>query len=224
VVSGARLGGVGPDDFVPIAEQTGLIIALTTAVLEAALGRVAVWRSAGHDLTVAVNLSARSFLDERLAEEIPALLAAHDLPPACLELEITESMLMHDPERAAVTLERLAGIGVGLSVDDFGTGYSSLAHLKRLPVDTIKIDKSFVLDMTDDEADEAIVRSTIELAHNLGLRVVAEGVESGVTWMRLAALGCDLAQGFHLVRPLPASGLLELLEAERAHPLQLVAP
>jgi EAL domain-containing protein (putative c-di-GMP-specific phosphodiesterase class I) len=121
VVSGARLGGVGPDDFVPIAEQTGLIIALTTAVLEAALGRVAVWRSAGDDLTVAVNLSARSFLDERLAEEIPALLAAHDLPPACLELEITESMLMHDPERAAVTLERLAGIGVGLSVDDFGT-------------------------------------------------------------------------------------------------------
>ena len=111
---------------------------------------------------------------------------------------------MHDPERARETLERLAAIGVGLSVDDFGTGYSSLAHLKRLPVDTIKIDKSFVLDMAEDEADEAIVRSTIELAHNLGLRVVAEGVESAAAWMRLAALGCDLAQGFHLARPLPA--------------------
>jgi diguanylate cyclase (GGDEF)-like protein len=218
-----ELGAVEPGEFVPIAEQTGLIIALTTAVLEAALERVATWRALGHDLTVAVNLSARSFLDERLAEEIPALLATHDLPPACLELEITESMLMHDPERAAVTLERLAAIGVGLSVDDFGTGYSSLAHLKRLPVDTIKIDKSFVLDMADDEADEAIVRSTIELAHNLGLRVVAEGVESAAAWMRLVALGCDLAQGFHLARPLPAGGLLALLEAERDQPLRIAA-
>ena len=130
---------------------------------------------------------------------------------------------MHDPERARETLERLAAIGVGLSVDDFGTGYSSLAHLKRLPVDTIKIDKSFVLDMAEDEADEAIVRSTIELAHNLGLRVVAEGVESAATWLRLAALGCDLAQGFHLARPLPAESVLALLESERPLQLRLVA-
>ena len=218
-----ELGVVEPTEFVPIAEQTGLIIALTTAVLEAALERVATWRRLGHDLSIAVNLSARSFLDARLADEIPELLAAHDLPSDALELEITESMLMHDPRRAGITLERLAAIGVGLSVDDFGTGYSSLAHLKRLPVDTIKIDKSFVLDMADDEADEAIVRSTIELAHNLGLRVVAEGVESAEAWMRLAALGCDLAQGFHLSRPLPAHGLLALLEAERDEPLRLVA-
>jgi diguanylate cyclase (GGDEF)-like protein len=217
-----ELGVVEPAEFVPIAEQTGLIIALTTSVLEAALERAASWRALGHDLSIAVNLSARSFLDARLADEIPQLLAAHDLPPHCLELEITESMLMHDPRRARLTLEQLAAIGVGLSVDDFGTGYSSLAHLKRLPVDTIKIDKSFVLDMADDEADEAIVRSTIELAHNLGLRVVAEGVESAETWMRLAALGCDLAQGFHLARPLPATGLLALLEAERDEPLRLV--
>ena len=218
-----ELGTVDPVEFVPIAEQTGLIIALTTSVLGTALERVAAWRALGHDLTIAVNLSARSFLDARLADEIPQLLAAHDVPPACLELEITESMLMHDPERARETLERLAAIGVGLSVDDFGTGYSSLAHLKRLPVDTIKIDKSFVLDMDEDEADEAIVRSTIELAHNLGLRVVAEGVESAATWLRLAALGCDLAQGFHLARPLPAESVLALLESERPLQLRLVA-
>ena len=132
-------------------------------------------------------------------------------------------MLMHDPVRARTTLERLAAIGVGVSVDDFGTGYSSLAHLKRLPVDTLKIDKSFVLDMDEDGAAEAIVRSMIELAHNLCMRVVAEGVESGASWLRLAALGCDLAQGFHLSRPLPASGVLALLEAERESAVRLVA-
>jgi diguanylate cyclase (GGDEF)-like protein len=217
------LGSLEPAEFVPIAEQTGMIIALTSAVLDAALERVAAWRALGHELSIAVNLSARSFLDARLADEIPELLAARGLPAGCLELEITESMLMHDPQRAQETLERLAAIGVGLSVDDFGTGFSSLAHLKRLPVDTIKIDKSFVLDMTADEADEAIVRSTIELAHNLGLGVVAEGVESAETWVRLAALGCDLAQGYHLARPLPAPGLLALLEAEHHEPLRLVA-
>jgi diguanylate cyclase (GGDEF)-like protein len=218
-----ELGVLEPSEFVPIAEQTGLIITLTSAVLDAALERVATWRSLGHEITVAVNLSARSFLDAGLAHEIPALLAARGVPPECLELEITESMLMHDPVRARATLERLAAIGVGVSVDDFGTGYSSLAHLKRLPVDTLKIDKSFVLDMDDDEADEAIVRSMIELAHNLGMRVVAEGVESGATWMHLAAMGCDLAQGFHLARPLPPAGLLALLEAEHEPPLSLVA-
>src|SRR5215211_4526047 len=186
-------------EFVPISEQTGLIIALTSSVLDAALERLATWRALGHDVSVAVNLSARSFLDSGLADEIPALLAARGVPPDRLELEITESMLMQDPVRARTTLERLAAIGVGLSVDDFGTGYSSLAHLKRLPVDTIKIDKSFVLDMAEDEA---------------------EGVESAEAWIRLAALGCDLAQGFHLSRPVPASGLLALLEAERDEPLR----
>jgi EAL domain-containing protein (putative c-di-GMP-specific phosphodiesterase class I) len=213
-----ELGLVRPSEFVPIAEQTGLIIALTSAVLDAALERAAAWRALGHDLTVAVNLSARSFLDAGLAEEIPRLLAARDVPPDRLELEITESMLMQDPVRARATLERLAAIGVGLAVDDFGTGYSSLAHLKRLPVDTIKIDKSFVIDMAHDEADDAIVRSTIELAHNLGLEAVAEGVESAAIWMRLAALGCDLAQGFHLSPPLQADALLALLDAERGVP------
>ena len=218
-----ELGVLEPSEFVPIAEQTGLIISLTSAVLDAALERVAAWRALGHDISVAVNLSARSFLDAGLAVEIPAMLAERGVPPECLELEITESMLMHDPVRARTTLERLAAIGVGVSVDDFGTGYSSLAHLKRLPVDTLKIDKSFVLDMGEDGAADAIVRSMIELAHNLGMRVVAEGVETSANWLRLAALGCDLAQGFHLARPLPASGLLALLEAECASELPLVA-
>jgi diguanylate cyclase (GGDEF)-like protein len=218
-----ELGVLEPSEFVPIAEQTGLIISLTSAVLDVALERVAAWRALGYDISVAVNLSARSFLDAGLAIEIPAMLAERGVPPECLELEITESMLMHDPVRARATLERLAAIGVGVSVDDFGTGYSSLAHLKRLPVDTLKIDKSFVLDMGEDGAADAIVRSMIELAHNLGMRVVAEGVETSANWMRLAALGCDLAQGFHLARPLPASGVLALLEAESASELPLLA-
>jgi diguanylate cyclase (GGDEF)-like protein len=218
-----QLGVLDPSEFVPLAEQTGLIIALTSSVLEAALERVAAWRALGHDISVAVNLSARSFLDAGLADEIPMRLAERGVPPECLELEITESMLMQDPVRARTTLERLAAIGVSVSVDDFGTGYSSLAHLKRLPVDTLKIDKSFVLDMAEDGADEAIVRSMIELAHNLGMRVVAEGVESAANWVRLAELGCDLAQGFHLSRPLPASGFLALLDAERETRAQAVA-
>ncbi len=218
-----ELGVLEPSEFVPLAEQTGLIIALTSAVLDEALARLAAWRALGHDVSIAVNLSARSFLDAGLADEIPSVLAERGVPPECLELEITESMLMHDPVRARTTLERLAAVGVSVSVDDFGTGYSSLAHLKRLPVDTLKIDKSFVLNMTEDAADEAIVRSMIELAHNLGMRVVAEGVESAATWLRLAALGCDLAQGFHLSRPLPASGLLALLEAERHPSARLLA-
>jgi diguanylate cyclase (GGDEF)-like protein len=210
-----RLGLIGPCEFVPIAEQTGLIGPLTTHVLEAALGQVREWSEQGEELTVAVNLSARSFLDAQLAVEIPRLLERSGVDAARLELEITESMLMLDPGRAEATLTRLSGIGLTLSVDDFGTGYSSLANLKRLPVHWIKIDKSFVIDMPHDPSDAAIVRSTIELAHNLGLRVVAEGVESHEAWERLSALGCDLAQGFHVSRPLPADAMTRLL-AERA--------
>ena len=170
----------------------------------------------GDELTVAVNLSARSFLDAQLAVEIPRLLEATGVDARLLELEITESMLMIDPARAKATLERLSAIGLSLSVDDFGTGYSSLANLKRLPVDGIKIDKSFVIDMPHDASDAAIVRSTIDLAHNLGLRVVAEGVESHEAWRRLEALGCDLAQGFHVSRPVPAEAMTRLLVERRA--------
>jgi diguanylate cyclase (GGDEF)-like protein len=211
-----RLGLIGPSEFVPIAEQTGLIGPLTSHVLAEALEQVRRWADQGEELSVAVNLSARSFLDAQLAVEIPRLLERTGVPAHLLELEITESMLMLDPTRAKATLERLSAIGLSLSVDDFGTGYSSLANLKRLPVDGIKIDKSFVIDMPHDQSDAAIVRSTIDLAHNLGLRVVAEGVESHEAWRRLEDLGCDLAQGFHVSRPVPAEAMTRLLVERRA--------
>src|ERR671914_677416 len=211
-----RLGLIGPSEFVPIAEQTGLIGPLTSHVLEEALRQLAVWAEQGEELSVAVNLSARSFLDAQLAVEIPRLLERTGVDAHRLELEITESMLMLDPGRAKATLDRLSAIGLSLSVDDFGTGYSSLANLKRLPVDVIKIDKSFVIDMPHDASDAAIVRSTIDLAHNLGLKVVAEGVESHEAWRRLEELGCDLAQGFHVSRPLPADAMTRLLAERRA--------
>jgi diguanylate cyclase (GGDEF)-like protein len=218
-----RLGLVGPTEFVPIAEQTGLITPLTSYVLDCALRQVREWKDRGQELTVAVNLSARSFLDAQLAIEIPRLLEKWDVDAKLLELEITESMLMLDPGRAQATLERLSRIGLTLSVDDFGTGYSSLANLKRLPVDVIKIDKSFVMDMAIDSSDAAIVRSTIDLAHNLGLRVVAEGVESHQAWTRLTELGCDLAQGFYVSRPLPASDLGRLLQDRAAEEARAAA-
>ena len=170
----------------------------------------------GRELSVAVNLSARSFLDTQLAVEIPRLLEKHGVDARLLELEITESMLMLDPGRAQAVLERLSRIGLTLSVDDFGTGYSSLANLKRLPVDVIKIDKSFVMDMAHDASDAAIVHSTIGLAHNLGLRVVAEGVENQESWRVLRDQGCDLAQGFHVSRPLPGAELGRLIVAHEA--------
>jgi diguanylate cyclase (GGDEF)-like protein len=217
-----EFGIIGPSEFVPIAEQTGLITPLTSFVLDAALRQIREWKDSGLELSVAVNLSARSFLDTQLAVEIPRLLARWDVEAELLELEITESMLMTDPARAEATLERLSQIGLTLSVDDFGTGYSSLANLKRLPVDVIKIDKSFVMEMAVDASDAAIVRSTIELAHNLGLRVVAEGVESEDAWRQLEALGCDYAQGYYLSRPLPADAATRLIRERGA--TRAVAP
>ncbi len=218
-----EFGIVGPSEFVPIAEQTGLITPLTSFVLDAALRQVREWKDAGLELSVAVNLSARSFLDTQLAVEIPRLLSRWGVDAELLELEITESMLMTDPARAEATLTRLSQIGLTLSVDDFGTGYSSLANLKRLPVDVIKIDKSFVMEMAVDASDAAIVRSTIDLAHNLGLKVVAEGVESEDAWRHLEALGCDYAQGYYLSRPLPAEAATRLIR-ERGTGREIAPP
>jgi diguanylate cyclase (GGDEF)-like protein len=197
-----ELGLLPPSDFIPIVEQTGLIGPLTRHVLEQAVARCAGWRQAGKDLTVSVNLSVRNLLDPDLPSLIGDLLTLYGLTPEALHLEITESMLMSDPDRSLVTLTRLNQLGVGLSVDDYGTGYSSLANLRRLPIDELKIDRSFVSPMLSDESDLIIVRSTINLGHDLGLKVVAEGVEDEATLHRLAGLGCDLAQGYHFSKPL----------------------
>jgi diguanylate cyclase (GGDEF)-like protein len=197
------LGLLPPSDFMPIVEQTGLIGPLTRHVLEKAVAQCASWRRAGHELTVSVNLSVRNLLDPDLSPLIADLLKIYRLTPEALELEITESMLMSDPDRSLVTLMRLSQLGVGLSVDDYGTGYSSLANLRRLPIDELKIDRSFVSPMLSDESDLIIVRSTINLGHDLGLKVVAEGVEDEATLHRLEKLGCDLAQGYHFSKPLP---------------------
>jgi diguanylate cyclase (GGDEF)-like protein len=197
-------GAVPPDEFIPIAESTGLIQPLGQVVLETALDQARCWQETGISLGVAVNLSVRNLLDPTLVERVAGLVTQAGVPPGTLTLEITESGVMTEPEAAITMLWGLRRVGVRLSVDDFGTGYSSLAYLKRLPVDEVKLDKSFVLNMTGDANDAAIVRSTIELAHNLGLQLVAEGVEDQETLELLTALGCDLAQGYHLAYPMPA--------------------
>ncbi len=197
-----ELGQLPPSDIIGIVEQTGLIGPLTRHVLERAIAQCAGWRQAGQNVTVSVNLSVRNLLDPDLPALIGDFLALYSLAPEALQLEITESMLMSDPDRSLVTLTRLAQLGVGLSVDDYGTGYSSLANLRRLPIDELKIDRSFVSPMLSDESDLIIVRSTINLGHDLGLKVVAEGVEDEATLSRLGGLGCDFAQGYHFSKPL----------------------
>jgi len=171
------------------------------------LAQAARWRAAGRPLQVAVNLSASDLMDVRLPDDVAALLDDSGVPPELLQLEITENTIMTDPVRVLDVLARLSELGLAFSLDDFGTGYSSLSYLKRLPVQELKIDRSFVMHMDSDSNDAAIVRSTVDLARSLGLRVVAEGVENAPTWDQLAAFGCDLAQGYHLSRPLPAAAL-----------------
>ncbi|GAC1327685.1 MAG: hypothetical protein NVSMB13_14220 [Mycobacteriales bacterium] len=197
-------GLLGPEEFVPLAEETGLMRPLTEYVVDTALGDAAQWRAAGINLRMAINISARDLHGPALATFVESALRRHGVPAECIQLEITEGSLMRDPARAAMTLRTLAGLGVSLSIDDFGTGYSSLAHLRRLPVHEIKIDKSFVSRMTVDHDDATIVRSIIDLGAALGLRVVAEGVENARTWERLGRLGCDDGQGWYLSKAMPA--------------------
>jgi diguanylate cyclase (GGDEF)-like protein len=207
-------GLLTPDQFVPLAEATGLIRELTLTVLDEALHQQRVWRDDGIDIRVAVNLSARDLYDLTLPASTAELLAKHDVPPTSLELEITESVIVADPMRARAILNRLSEMGVVLAIDDYGTGYSSLGYLKRLPIDEMKIDRSFVMQMADDRNDAAIVRSTVELGRNLGLKVVAEGVETATAWAHLKALGCDFAQGYYLSRPVPAAEIAALIAAD----------
>jgi diguanylate cyclase (GGDEF)-like protein len=197
------LGRIRPDIFIEIAEQAGLIEELTSQVLTLATNAAADWHRAGLDLSVSVNISAQSLLDERLESIVARTLLASEMKPELLILEITESTMMTDAARTDRVLHGLSELGVRLSVDDFGTGFSSLVNLRNLPVDELKIDRSFVTEMMVKHDDDVIVRSTIDLAHNLGLQVVAEGVETPDVLQRLADLGCDVAQGFGISRPVP---------------------
>jgi diguanylate cyclase (GGDEF)-like protein len=205
-------GFIYPDEFVPIAERTGLIKQLSSYVIASAVRQCGEWRAAGLDLQVAVNLTIPDLLDLELPDRIEALLTESGVRPNQLELEITESTILADPFRVRQVLTRLNEIGLRLAIDDFGTGYSSLAYLRRLPVHTIKVDRSFVHDMCENASDATIVRSTIDLGRNLGLDVVAEGVETEETWNALRALRCTFAQGYLISRPVPPAKLAVVLE------------
>jgi diguanylate cyclase (GGDEF)-like protein len=205
-----------PDTFLPLIEQTGRMRRLTEIVLDQALGECRSWRDSGHDLSVAVNLSAANLLDGDLGEHVKASLAEYGLPGGVLRLEITEDVLMADPDRAIETIEYLRGLGVGVSMDDYGTGYSSLSYLRRLPIDELKLDRSFITDLSSRPRDLAIVTSTVDLAHALDLIVVAEGVESDEDWNTLTRLGCDQAQGYHLSRPVSAADFRALVDYRAA--------
>ena len=215
-------GLVGPSEFIPLAENTGLIEPITAFVLEESLDAVAHWYSQGWDVGVAVNVSARHLSDLDLPRRVERALARRGVPPRLLTIEVTESSLMGDPHRAAAILTELRDLGVRLAIDDFGTGYSSLAHLKRLSVDELKIDRSFVTGSGDDANDEILVRSIADLGRNLGLVVVAEGVESILVADRLRAMGCSRLQGFLVGRPVPRHELE--LRLHREHQLAPTPP
>src|SRR5688572_15427027 len=205
-------GLIPPGDFIPVAEGTGIILRLTERVLNLALAQQRHWLDDGRAVPVAVNLSTRCLLDSGLPDLVARLLTEHRVPARLLRLEVTESAVMGDAARCMEVLERLHDQGVHLSIDDFGTGYSSMAYLRRLPVDELKIDRSFVLGMCTSQQDAVLVRTAIDLGHNLGLTVVAEGVEGEEHVDALRALGCDIAQGFHYARPMPADRLSALLD------------
>jgi diguanylate cyclase (GGDEF)-like protein len=220
-------GLLSPDEFIPLAERSNLLRPMTLYLLDSALRQANAWRAKGLEVSVAVNLSMQNLIDLRLPNDLARLLTSWRLPPGSLELEITESTIMADHRRAMTILSRLNKMGVTLTVDDFGTGYSSLAYLQSLPVSSIKIDKSFVMKMAEDPGNATIVQSTIDLGHNLGLTVVAEGVEDVDSYNALAALGCDFAQGYFLSRPLSpdkATAWLEAFTADDREPDAAAAP
>jgi EAL domain-containing protein (putative c-di-GMP-specific phosphodiesterase class I)/GGDEF domain-containing protein len=206
-------GIIPPDEFIPVAERTGLIIPLTLSVLHQSLLQCREWQQMGFEVSVSVNLSMWNLEAQELPDQIEGLLNRIGVPSERLELEITESAIMVDPQRVMQTLTRIKGLGVQFAIDDFGTGYSSLAYLKKLPVSVMKIDKSFVLNMESDRDNAVIVRSIIDLGHNLGLKVVAEGVETREANSMLKSFHCDEAQGFYYSRPLPAYAITDFLTA-----------
>lgn len=212
-----RKGFIAPDAFIPLAEQTGLIQPLTEWVIDKALEQCALWHRGGFPLPVSVNLSTHSLVNRQIIDDVAHALQKWNVAPSSLCLELTESAVMSEPERALDILRELDAMGVSLSIDDFGTGYSSLSYLKQLPVDELKIDKSFVIGMDKGNDDSVIVRSTIELAHNLHLSVVAEGVETQQMRDQLASLGCDVLQGYLFSRPIPAIEFFRHLSEGKWH-------
>ncbi len=202
-------GLIFPDMFIPFAEQTGHIDKISYWMLTEAARYAAIWQKQGLDIPLAVNLSARDLIDMELPNKLKQILDVHQLLAHSISLEITESSIMDDPERALDTVQRIAKMGIQLSIDDFGTGYSSLAYLKRLPVNELKIDRSFVMNIERDQSDVTIVKSTIELGHNLGLKVVAEGIENQKVWDILKLMGCDYGQGYFMSKPMAADKLID---------------
>jgi len=213
-------GLLGPGEFIPLAEDSELIHPLTDYVLEAALDQHDRWRDEGVVLPLAVNVATQCLLADTFADRVAAALARHRAEPGHLTLEITESALIADPDRAAAVLATLRQLGVRLSIDDFGTGYASMAYLQRIPLDELKIDRCFITTLQSSHGNQAIVRAVLELAHALGLEVVAEGVEDGSTETALSDMGCDMAQGYHLSRPIPGPEVTAWLAA---HPLHVPA-
>lgn len=208
-------GAIPPDHFIPLAEQTGLIKAVSRWVLNAALNQARAWETQGLTIPIAINLAMRDLHDSDLPETVAGMLRRWQVAPSRLMIEITENGLMADPRRALHCISALRLMGIRIAIDDFGTGYSSLAYLKRLPVDELKIERSFIRDLATDEHDLAIVRATINLGHALGLRVVAEGIEDAATWERLCREGCDVAQGYFLGRPMTATSLVASLTGSK---------
>ncbi len=204
-------GLIFPDDFIPLAEKSGLIKLLTAVVLKKALAQCAIWRNQGLSLTMAVNISTINLQDEGFAMRVTEILKEQNAEASWLELEVTESAIMSNPLLAIANIKVLSEMGAQISIDDFGTGYSSMTYLKKLLVAKIKIDKSFVMEMATDQSDSVIVQSTIDLGHNLGMKVVAEGVEDAESWARLKELGCDAAQGYYMSRPLSAEKFADWL-------------
>ncbi|MCM0676283.1 EAL domain-containing protein, partial [Micromonospora phytophila] len=210
-----RRGMVDPEELIRVAEQSAVMRLLTRRVVDDVVEQLAKWSAAGIGLRAALNVSVRDLHTGEIADQIDDRLTRYGVPPQRLQVEITEGALMADPRRVLATISRLHRIGVGIALDDFGTGYSSLQHLRRLPLSEVKVDRSFVLGMAEDGDDAAIVRSMIELAGALGLRVVAEGVEDERTWRMLHAAGCDAAQGWFYARPMPAEELVAWLARYR---------
>ena len=205
-----------PDHFIPVIEAAGRIRELTLFVLERALADLATWHSGGNDLGIAVNISTPLLDDLQFADDVAAIITASGVNPARLTLEITESAALANPERAVAAMERLVALGLRLSIDDYGTGQSTLSYLKRLPASEIKIDKSFITDLVDTRNDQILVRSTIDLAHELGFKVVAEGIEDAACMALLATMGCDTAQGWHIGKPVAADLFAAMLTPKLA--------